>query len=128
MTKPIQLIIDDIKCPTTTHDRYQSYPEQLRELLQMADGTVVEEVVGTVQRIRYSYDKMPDPIYKELSRAVRSGGLKAVSYLPDDGSVELVTGEFLVESIQQPTLQFYINKEPMWHNFGFTLREAKPHA
>ena len=42
MTKPIQLIIDDIKCPTTTRDRYQCYPEQLRELLQMADGTVVE--------------------------------------------------------------------------------------
>ena len=128
MSKPIQLIINDIRCPTTTRDRYVSYPQELKELLGMADGTMVEEVVGVVQRISWSYDKMDDSTYQQLLRVVRGGGVKTVSYLPDDGSSDLVTSRFLVESIQQPTLQFYLDGRPRWHNFGFVLREAEPHA
>lgn len=126
--KPTQLIINGVRCPGTTRDRYASYPETLRESLTMCDGTMVEEVVGIVQRISYSYDKMPDATYKALLSAVRGGGVKTVSYLPDDTSTELVTSDFLVESITQPTLQFYRDGLPRWHNFGFTLREVRPHA
>lgn len=128
MSKPIQLIINDVRCPTTTRDRYYSYPQELKETLTMADGTMVEEVVGIVQRIGYSYDKMEDGVYRELLAAIRGGGVKTVSYLPDDTSTELVTSRFIVESITQPTLQFYLNQTPRWHNVGFTLREAEPHA
>lgn len=126
--KPIQLIINDVRCPTTTRDRYQSYPQTLKETPAMADGTMTEEVVGIVQRISYVYDKMDDATYKALLTALRGGGVKTVSYLPDDGSTELVTSRFLVESITQPTLQFYLDGVPRWHNVGFTLREAEPHA
>ena len=125
---PIQLIIDGVKCPATTRDRYSCYPETQRELLTMADRTMVEEVVGTVQRISWSYGALDDGTYQALLAAVRGGGEKVVSYLPDDGSTELVTSRFLVENIQQPTLNFYINQRPRWHNFGFTLREVEPHA
>lgn len=128
MSKPVQLIINGVTCPTTTQDRYSSYPDELRETLTMADGTMVEEIVGVVQRISYSYDKMPDETYKRLLSVIRGGGLKTVVYLPDDLSEELVTSRFLVESITQPTLQFYKNGVPRWHNFGFALREAEPHA
>lgn len=126
--KPVQLIVSGVTCPTATRDRYVSYPEELRELLPMADGTMVEEVVGIVQRISYSYDKMSDTTYKALLAAVQGGGEKTVSYLPNDGSTELVTSQFLVESITRPTLQFYRDGLPRWHNFGFTLREVRPHA
>lgn len=128
MSKPTQLIVNNVLCPTTTRDRYYSYPELLRETLTMADGTMVEEVVGVVQRIGYSYDKMDDATYKLLLSAVRGGGVKTVAYLPDDLSGELVTSRFIVESITQPTLQFYLGGVPRWHNFGFVLREAEPHA
>lgn len=128
MSKPIQLIVNNVLCPTTTRDRYLSYPDELRELLTMSDGTMVEEVVGVVQRISYSYDKMDDGTFKLLLAAIRGGGVKTVTYLPDDLSEELVTSRFLVESITQPTLQFYRDGVPRWHNFGFTLREAEPHA
>lgn len=126
--KPTQLIINGVRCPATTRDLYQSYPEDQKELLTMADRTMVEEVVGVVQRISYSYDKMDDDTYKALLAALRGGGVKTVSYLPDDTSTELVTSRFLVTSISQPSLQFYIDGKPRWHNFGFTLREAEPHA
>lgn len=128
MSKPTQLIINEVLCPTTTRDRYLSYPETLRETLTMSDGTMVEEVVGIVQRISYSYDKMDDATFKQLLSAVRGGGVKTVSYLPDDTSTELVVSQFLVEDITQPTLQFYKGGVPRWHNFGFTLREVEPHA
>ena len=42
--KPIQLIINGVRCPTTTRDRYHSYPETQRELLTMADR--VREKLG----------------------------------------------------------------------------------
>lgn len=128
MSKMTQLIVDGVVCPPTTRGRYYSYPEELKELLTMADGTMVEEVVGVIQRISYSYDQLPDETYAALLAAVRGGGVKVVNYLPDDGSTELVTGKFLVESIAQPTLSFFLGGKPRWHNFGFTLREAEPHA
>ena len=124
--QPIQLIVNDVRCPTTTRDRYYSYPETQRELLTMADRSMVEEVIGTVQRVAWSYDKMDDGTYRQLLAAIRGGGIKTVSYLPDNGT-DLVTSRFLVESITQPTLQFYLNGAPRWHNFGFTLREVEPH-
>lgn len=127
MSKPTQLIVENVLCPTTTQDRYQSYPEDLKETLEMADRSMVEELAGVVQIISYSYDKMDDATYRQLLAAVRGGGVKTVSYLPDNGD-ELVTSRFLVTSITQPTLQFYKGGLPRWHNFGFTLREAEPHA
>lgn len=127
--KPTQLIIENVALPATTHDRYMSYPLDLKELLQMADGTQCEELVGVVQCIVYSYDKMPDETYRAVLKALRGGGAKTVAYLPDNSETgELVTGRFLVDSITQPTLQFYMDGQPRWHNFGFTLREAEPHA
>lgn len=128
MSKPIQLIINDVKCPTTTRDRYSATPVDHRELLQMADRSWSEEVIGTGLRITYSYDKMADSVYQELLSVLRGGGVKTVSYLPDDGSTELVTSRFLVETLPRPTLQFYLNQTPRWHNVAFTLIEVEPHA
>lgn len=128
MSKPIQLIINGVRCPTTTRDRYSATPVDYRQLLQMADMSWSEEVIGIGTRISYSYDKMGDGTYQELLKALRGGGVKTVSYLPDDGTTELVTSEFLVETMPRPTLQFYINQTPRWHNVAFTLIEVRPHA
>ena len=128
MSKPIQLIINDVRCPTTTRDRYHATPVDYKELLQMADRSWSEEVVGTGTRIVYSYDKMEDGTYQELLRVLRGGGVKKVSYLPDDGTTELRQSDFLVETLPNPTLQFYINQTPRWHNVAFTLIEVRPHA
>lgn len=127
MSKPVQLIINDVVVPTTTRDRYQCYEIELKEVQTMADFSMTEDVGGLAWRIVYSYDKMPDATYQALRRALRGGGIKRVSFLPDDGSSELINGEFLVESISPATLQFYLNGVPRWHNYGFVLREVTPH-
>lgn len=128
MSKPIQLIINGVRCPTTTRDRYAATPVDYKELMQMADKSWAEEVVGTGTRIVYSYDKMDDGTYQDLLKALRGGGVKNVSYLPDDGTTELVPSQFLVETLPNPTLQFYLNQTPRWHNVAFSLIEVKPHA
>lgn len=125
--KPTQLIVSDVACPPTTRDRYQAYELELKELLTMADFSMTEEVVGLAWRIVYSYDRMSDETYKALRSVLRGGGVKQVSFLPNDTSTELQAGEFLVESITQPTLQFFVDGKPVWHNFGFVLREETPH-
>lgn len=127
MSQPIQLIINEVLLPTTTHDRYQCYPEELREQIPMISGRIVEEVRGVVQKISYSYDYMGDAKCREVLGALRSRGPKTVAYLPDDGD-ELVTSTFIVESITNPMLAFFRDGTPKWHNLAFTLREVKPHA
>lgn len=93
----------------------------------MISGRIVEEVRGVVQKISYSYDYMGDAKCREVLGALRSRGPKTVAYLPDDGD-ELVTSTFIVESITNPTLAFFRDGTPKWHNLAFTLREVKPHA
>lgn len=125
--KLTQLIVGGAVCPPTTHDCYQAYEVELKELLSMADASMTEEVVGLAWRIVYSYDRMSDETYTALRTALRGGGVKQVSFLPNDTGTELLGGEFFVESITQPTLQFFVGGKPVWHNFGFVLREVTPH-
>lgn len=127
MKKFPQVIINDVVCPPTTRDRYQAYELELKEILTMADNSISEEVVGLAWRVVYSYDRMSDETYKALRAALRGGGVKQVSFLPNDTSTALIAGEFLVESITHPTQQFFVNEKPVWHNFGFVLREVAPH-
>ena len=127
MSKPKQLIIDGVTFPTSTHDRYQAYEEDLRVSVPMISGREVDEVRGTVWRIVYTYDYMGDAKMREVLAVLRSRGSKTVSFLPDNGT-ELVTSVFKVESLTPPTLAFYRDGTPKWHNLSFTLREVKPHA
>ena len=127
MSKPIQLIINDVLLPTTTHDRYSAPEVDLKEQIEMISGRVVEEQRGKVWQITYSYDYMGDAKCREVLAALRSRGAKTVSFLPDNGT-EMQTGRFLVTSLTPPTLNFYSGGAPKWHNLAFTLREVRPHA
>lgn len=127
MSNPIQLIIDDVALPTATHDRYQAYPEDLTVDVQMISGREPQEARGTVWRIVYSYDYMGDDKCREVLGVLRRSGPKTVTFLPDN-SDKLVTSKFKVTSITNPTLAFFKGGVPKWHNFGFVLREVKPHA
>lgn len=125
--KPTQLIINGVILPTTTHDRYKSYPTELKEQLTMIAGNIVEEVRGNVQIIEYSCDAMPDQKYKEVLAVLRGKSTLSVAYLPDDGTTELVTSRFVVQSFTPPSLSFYDRGVPKWHNLSFVLREERPH-
>ncbi|MFR0798475.1 hypothetical protein [Alistipes sp.] len=121
-----QLIIDGIFLPETSRDKYQCYPGELSVNVEMISGRMVREVRGHVQYIVWSYDYMGNELWRQLSQVLRSNASFTVAYLPDDGD-ELVSGEFLVESITQPTFAFSRGGVGLWHNVGFTLREVRPH-
>ena len=125
--KPVQLVINGVQIPTSTRDRYQAYEEDLKVEVPMISGRMVEEVRGTVWRINYAYDYMGDAKLKEVLEVLRRRGTKTVNFLPDNGT-EMVTGTFRVESITPPTLAFFRDGTPKWHNLAFSLREVKPHA
>lgn len=127
MNKQAQLIIDGVVLPTSTRDRYQAFEEDLRVGIQMISGREVDEVRGTVWRIGYTYDYMGDVKMREVLAVLRNRGSKTVSFLPDNGT-ELVTSVFKVVSLTPPTLAFFKDGTPKWHNLSFTLREVKPHA
>lgn len=92
----------------------------------MISGRVVEEIRGKVWKIVYSYDYMGDDKIREVLGVLRSRCAKNVAFLPDNGS-KLLNSNFLVESLTQPSLNFFLNGTPKWHNLAFTLREVKPH-
>ena len=124
----IQLILDgNIALPQTSWDKYRCYPSLLTQQVEMISGRLVEEVRGVVQMIEYSYDYMGNGLMQQVLAVLRSGTSFSAAYLPDEGD-ELVSGIFLCTSITQPTFAFSRGGVPYWHNFGFTLREVKPHA
>lgn len=128
MKKPIQLIIDGVVFPTSTHDRYTAYSAKLKQQVEMISTRMTEEVRGDVWKIIYNRDSMSDAEYKACMAVLTSTGKKTVNFLPNTGDGELLSSEFLVESITYPSLAFYSGGVPKWRNLSFTLREVKPHA
>ena len=123
----IQVILNgQVELPETSRDKYKCYPATLSQQVDMISGRRVLEERGHVQMIEYSYDYMGNELMRAVLGILRGGTSFPVAYLPDEGDT-LVTGMFLTESITQPTFAFSRSGVPYWHNFGFTLREVKPH-
>lgn len=123
-----QLILNgDIALPQTSWSKYRSYPSVLNQQVEMISGRMVAEVRGIVQMIEYSYDYMGNDLMRQALAVLRSGSAFPVAYLPDEGD-QLVSGVFLCTSITQPVFAFSRAGAPYWHNFGFILREVKPHG
>lgn len=123
----VQLIINGIYLPETSRNRYACYPVLLSESVTMISGRVVQEVRGTVQKIHYEYDYMGNDLCRQLLAVLRTGKPVSVTYLPDEGN-EMKSGDFLVESLTNPSFAFSKRGVPYWHNLAFTLREVAPHA
>lgn len=122
-----QLIIDDVLFPTSTHDRYSAYEEVLAEVLEMADRSAVEEVSGKIWRIAYEYDYMGVEKMRECLAVLRRGGVHQVAFLPDTGD-EMISSQFLVDSLSYPSLAFIRGGVGRWHKLTLSLREVRPHA
>ena len=124
-----QLIINDIVLPQTSSDRYQCYPVELSETVEMISGRIVKEVRGWSRVIEYSYDCLDPAVWRTLAAALRSGAALAVDYLPDTAAdTELQSGTFIVTSLQNPTFAFSDGGLPVWHNIAFSLREVTSNA
>lgn len=122
-----QLIINNtIYLPQTSWDRYRCYPQNLGQSVEMISGRQVFEMRGQVQMIEYSYDYMGNELMRQILAVLRSGQSFPVAYLPDEGD-EMIASTFLTQSITQPTFAFSRGGVPLWHDFGFTLREVSPH-
>lgn len=122
-----QIILNgQVALPETSRDKYRCYPATLSQQVDMISGRRVLEERGHVQMIEYAYDYMGNDLMRSVLGILRSGQSFPVAYLPDEGD-ELVTGQFLTESISQPYMAFSRSGVPYWHNFSFTLREVKPH-
>lgn len=127
-----QLILIDssgrhIVLPETSHDKYACYPESLDVQIDMISGRRIREVKGAVQKINYAYDCMEDSLCREVLSALRSKDNISALYLPDD-SDKMRSGDFLCESLSNPTFAFSSAGKALWHNISFVLREVRPHA
>lgn len=127
MSDFVELIVNDTLFPTSTHDNYSAYEVDKKELLEMADKSMTEEMIGKIWMVEYSYDYMGVPKLRECLGVLRGGGVKTVSFIPDN-SDELVTSKFLVENITAPSLAFVRKNQGKWHKISFVLREVDPHA
>ena len=127
MSKIVELIVNGVLFPTSTHDNYSAYEVDKKEILEMADRSVTEELIGQVWKIEYWYDYMGVEKMRECLSVLRGGGVKTVSFLPDS-SDELIASEFLVESLTAPSLAFFRGGQGKWHKISFVLREVEPHA
>lgn len=116
----------EIEVPYTSLDKYQCYPEEIGSQVEMISGRMVMESRGHVQMIKYSYDCMPDNLWRRIAALLRSGRAFTVSYLPDDGN-QMITSQFICTDLTPPKFAFVLDGVPYWHNIEFTLREVSPH-
>lgn len=126
MSEFLQLMIDGVVFPSSTHDNYSAYEMILTEQMEVADRSIVEEISGWIWKVEYSYDYMGMSKLREALDVLRAGGVHEVSFLPDD-SDEWKSGRFIVESLSAPSLAFIRGGAGRWHNISFTLREVTPH-
>lgn len=122
----VQLIIDGNYMPEIDKNRFSCAPKLLTEQLQMISGRVVQEVRGTVQTISAQYNYIDTTLLRSVMAVLRSGKPFPVTYLPDDSDT-MAVGEFLVESMTNPTFSFSAGGVPYWTGLAFTLREVSPH-
>lgn len=120
----VQLILNGIYLPQSK--AYNAYPEQLSQQVDMISGRRVLEQRGEVWKIDYFYDYMGNDLARSVLAQLRSGGALSATFLPVD-SDEMITSEFLVESLTTPTFAFARSGVALWHNLSFTLREVRPH-
>ena len=122
----VQLIIDGNYMPEIDKNRYICAPKLLTEQIQMISGRVVQEVRGTVQTISAQYNYIDTALLRGVMAVLRSGKPFLVTYLPDDSDT-MQAGEFIVESMTNPTFSFSAGGVPYWTGLAFTLREVAPH-
>ena len=126
MSKVTQLIINGVKLPQTSHDRYACWEEDLSVQLDMITGRRVIESRGKVWKASYSFDTLDAGTLRLLLAVLRSGAPFPATVLPDDRA-ETVTSIFVVETLTQPTFAFAVDGKAVWHNLAFTIREEEPH-
>lgn len=126
MSKVTQLIINGVKLPQTSHDRYACWEEDLSVQLDMITGRRVIESRGKVWKASYSFDTLDAGTLRLLLAVLRSGAPFPATVLPDDRD-ETVTSIFVVETLTQPTFAFAVDGKAVWHNPAFTIREEEPH-
>ena len=124
-----QLILNGIRLPQTSFDRYAAYEEVLTRQVTMISGRQVVEAIGTrsrIWRLRWSYDYLDNETTRQVLSVLRQGVPIPANFLPDNGDA-LIPGVFLVTSITQPPFLIDDGNQPVWHGLGLELREERPH-
>lgn len=120
----IQLIINGIEYPESSHDRYKCYKEDLGESMRMISSRLVTEVRATIVVLEYSYDYFKDALMRQCLADLRGRSDLVVQYLdPETGSIK--NGIFRCTKKPAPTFAFSVNGEARWHNINFKLEETE---
>ena len=129
MSRPTQLVLNTVKMPYVSGDRYSCSEQELSKTMTMAAGNLVKEVLdpGKVWSVEYSADYMDDETYRAARSVLLSGKSFSIAALPDNGD-EMIAITVLVTSFTRPTFAFAENGKAVWHGLAFTLREVEPHA
>lgn len=120
----IQLMINGVAYPETTHDRYKCYTEDLGEDMRMVNSRLITEVRARIVVIEYSYDYFKDALMRTCLRDLRGGADLEVQYLaPEENALQ--SGVFRCTRKPSPTFAFSVNGSPRWHNISFKLEEVE---
>lgn len=126
MREITQIILDGVRLPMSSRDRYACWEDVLSVSLEMIAGNVVREIRGKVWRASYTFDTMDNDLLRQVLEVLRRGDSFPAAVLPDNGDA-LIASQFHCESLTPPTFAFSDGGEPIWHNLAFTLREVDPH-
>ena len=116
----VQLIINGVEYPETSHDKYTAYTRFEGEDLRMISGRSVTELSYRIWVVEYSYDYFKNSDVNRILQDLRRGNTVEASFLPP-GKDERISDAFKCTKYPMPTFAFSRGDKSFWHQISFTL-------
>lgn len=128
MDETVFLNIDGVIVDGIEEGDYTAYEQELGTFERMISGRMIEELRGKVWVVEVSYSDIDIDTLSLLTAAMSTTRTHQVTFLPSNGSTDLVTSSFHMTTLPQPTLSRWLpGTTPMWSGYTLHFEEINSH-
>lgn len=122
------LSIDGVIVEDVEENGYTAYEEELGTFERMISGRMVKEIRSKVWIVEISYEDISTETMLSLQSVLKSRQEHQLTFLPSDGTTELITSLFHLTVLPAPTLRSWLpNTNPSWASFTLHFEEINGH-
>lgn len=128
MEENLFLNIDGVNVDGIEEGDYTAYEQELGTFERMISGRMIEELRAKVWVIEVSYGDIDMDTLSLLTAAMSNTRTHQITFLPPNGSTELVSSQFHLTTLPQPTLSRWLpGTTPMWSGYTLHFEEINGH-
>lgn len=128
MDENLFLNIDGVLVDGIEEGDYTAYEQELGTFERMISGRMIEELRAKVWIVEVSYSDIDTETLNLLNSVLAIRRTHQITFLPSTGSTELVTSNFHLTVLPQPTLSRWLpGTTPMWSGYTLHFEEINGH-